>query len=165
MIDWGTSPARSTKARITPGTSWILFNTRCTCWRKTAESSPNSLITIWPSIWEMLSSTLSRIGCENVVSIPGNAASARSISSIIFSLGNPGRQREVHPDGAFVQFRQKFRPHFRGDGQAGGQRDDRRAQHELAMIQRPVERRSIQPLAQPDQEVFLAGQIFAKQEI
>ena len=37
-------------------------------------------MTIWPSICEMLSSTLSRIGCEKLGSMPGNRPTARRSS-------------------------------------------------------------------------------------
>ena len=40
--------------------------------RSAAPSAPNTLITTWPSICEMLSRMLSRIGCEKLASMPGN---------------------------------------------------------------------------------------------
>ena len=80
------------KARFTPRTSFTAFNT-CSAWpRSTSRSSPNTLITICPSICEIDSSTLSRIGCEKLGSIPGKRDIDLSISSISCRLDAPPRQ-------------------------------------------------------------------------
>ena len=54
-------------------------------------SSPDTLMTICPSICEMDSSTLSRMGCEKVGSMPGSADTTLSISSISCALVRPLR--------------------------------------------------------------------------
>ena len=84
-------------ARETPGRPAMLRTTACTFVRNTPPSSPNTLMTTWPSICEMLSSTLSRIGCEKLISTPGMASSAWSMASMIFSLLMPRR----HCSGGF----------------------------------------------------------------
>ena len=69
----GTSPARSMKARATPRHCRHARRAPSVAsLRSVAVSSPKTLITIWPSICEMLSSTLSRIGCEKLGSMPGH---------------------------------------------------------------------------------------------
>ena len=90
----GSDPSRSMKARTTPGTPEISARMRrASSWMR-SRSSPRTLITICPSTWEMLSSTLSRIGWSNDGSMPGSSDTAASISRIRSSLVLPGRQRD-----------------------------------------------------------------------
>ena len=85
------------KARSTPRTVAIRRNTSLTCSRNTFGSSPKILMTTCPSICEMLSSTLSRMGWEKLVSTPGSASRALSISARIFPFVMPRR----HSGGGF----------------------------------------------------------------
>ena len=84
-------------ARSTPGTLAMRRNTSLTCARNTFGSSPKTLMTTCPSICEMLSSTLSRMGWEKLVSTPGSASRALSISARSFAFVMPGR----HSGGGF----------------------------------------------------------------
>ena len=82
-------------ARDTPRTCETARSTSLTVDRSVAGSSPKTLITIWPSVCEMLSSTLSRIGCEIAGSRPGISLMASSIwadssSRVIFLVHSEG---------------------------------------------------------------------------
>src|SRR5207249_1584748 len=59
------------------------------CSRSSSPSGPNTLITICPSICEMLSSTLSRMGCEKDSSTPGKTDIFCENCSISFSRVSP----------------------------------------------------------------------------
>ena len=91
ILSWGNWPSRSTKARITPAVLRDRFTSLLASLLSSTKSSPLTLITIWPSIWEMLSSTLSRMGCENDTSSPGSLETASSIATTIFGLVMPAR--------------------------------------------------------------------------
>ena len=69
------------KARPTPRTAVMVFRIFCTLVRRILGSSPKTLMTIWPSICEMLSSTLSRMGMETLGNTPGIESSSSLICS------------------------------------------------------------------------------------
>ena len=93
----GTSPPRSMNARETPRMPETIRSTAAACSRNVVGSSPKILMTICPSICEMLSSTLSRIGCEIAGSTPGRRPNACSICSARSSRVRCAR----HWDGGF----------------------------------------------------------------